>query len=70
MLFWIARDNYNDVYGRGCLTLHLYKPHLNSCGRWVDDTAYGFAYVLSKDKFPKITYENSPQMVELKLVKE
>lgn len=69
MKLWIARDNYNDVYGRGCLTLHLYKPHLNRYGRWVDDTADGFKCVLTKDNFPEVIFENSPQQVEIELVK-
>ena len=70
MKLWIARDQYNDAYGRGTLTLHLYKPTLNRCGRWVDNTADGFMCVLTKDKFPEITFGNSPQQLELKLVKE
>lgn len=69
MKLWVARDNYKDAYGRGTLTSHLYKPVLNKYGRWVDNTAYGFQCVLPKDEFPEITFENSPQMVELKLVK-
>lgn len=70
MKLWIARDQYNDAYGRGCLTLHLYKPSLSKYGRWEDDTAYGFMCVLSKDNFPEVTFENSPQLVEIKLAKE
>ena len=65
MKLYIARDNYNDVYGRGTLTLHLYKPVLNNYGRWEDDTAYGFKCVLPRDEFPEVTFENSPQEVEL-----
>lgn len=61
-------DNYNNAYGRGTLTLHLYKPVLNKYGRWADSTAYGFKCVLPRDEFPEITFKNSPQMVELKLV--
>ena len=68
MKLWIARDQYNDAYGRGTLTLHLYKPSLNEHGRWSDNTVYGFQCVLSKDKFPEVTFENSPQEVELKLI--
>ena len=68
MKLWIARDKYNDAYGRGTLTLHLYKPVLNKYGRWKDNTFYGFKCVLSKDEFPEVTFENSPQEVELKLV--
>ena len=71
MKLWIARDNfYPDVYGRGTLTLHLYKPSLNKYGRWVDDTVDGFKCVLAKDNFPDVTFENSPQEVELKLVEK
>lgn len=70
MKLWIARDQYNDAYGRGCLTLHLYKPSLNRCGRWVDNTTYGFECVLSKEEFPEVTFENSPQQVEIILVKK
>lgn len=70
MKLWIARDRYNDAYGRGCLTLHLYKPSLNECGRWVDNTVYGFECVLHKEEFPEVTFENSPQQVEIKLIKE
>lgn len=69
MELWIARDQYNDAYGRGTLTLHLYKPSLNKCGRWEDNTAYGFVCVLSKEEFQEVTFENSPQMVEIKLIK-
>ena len=70
MKLWIARDNYNDVYGRGTLTLHLYKPVLNKYGRWTDDTVYGFQCVLPKEQFPEVTFENSPQEVELNLVEK
>lgn len=70
MKLWITRDQYNDAYGRGTLVLHLCKPSLNKQGRWEDDTAYGFICVLSKDNFLEVTFENSPQQVELKLVKE
>ena len=69
MKLWIARDQYNDAYGRGSVTLHLYKPSLSIYGRWVDDTVDGFMCILSKGDFPEVTFENSPQEVELKLVK-
>lgn len=67
MKLWIAMDNYNDVYGRGTLTLHLYKPALNNQGRWEDDTTYGFLCVLPENEFLELTFENSPQEVELTL---
>ena len=69
MKLWIARDKYNNIYRQGCLTLHLYKPILNNYGRWEDNTTYGFIYILSKDEFSEITFENSPQEVELKLIR-
>lgn len=68
MILWIARDQYNDAYGRGSVTLHLYKPSLSKYGRWEDNTIDGFMCVLSKDSFPEITFENSPQEVELTLL--
>ena len=61
MKLWIARDKNGGLY------LHFDKP----------TTDYGKCYftsmravVISRDLFPDVTFENSPQMVELKLVKE
>lgn len=67
MKLYVARDEYKDAYGRGTLTLHLYKPELNEYGRWYDNTVYGFLCVLAKENFPEVTFENSPKEVTITL---
>lgn len=62
MKFWIARDKDNDLY------LYPSKPRKGdyrfTCGYVYED------YInLNSDLFPEVTFENSPQEVELKLVK-
>ena len=61
MKLWIARDF------DGYLNLYVNKPSLDS-----DDNVY---YVMEndylnidKELFPEVTFENSPQQVEIKLV--
>ena len=63
MKLWIARDK------DGVICLYKDKPQLDiyywydvSCG------TNGCMAELSKDSFPEVTFENSPQEVELKLV--
>lgn len=69
MKLWIARDK-NDGY------LYLYgkEPKLSEEveGLWVCSQYDTFVEVtvLPSKMFPEITFENSPQMVELKLIKE
>lgn len=60
MKFWIAREQNWQLYG------HEDKPVL------VDDewVSMGALYNLDADLFPEITFEYSPQQVEIKLVKE
>lgn len=63
MELWIARDQDND------LNLYLDKPRIpNWPGRqcWSGDH---FA-MLDNYFFPEVTFENSPQIVELKLMKK
>lgn len=63
MKLWIARDQDED------LNLYTEEPTLpNLPGRqcWVGEH---FA-MLDNYWFPEVTFENSPQQVELKLVKE
>ena len=62
MKLWIARDF------DGFLNLYINKPKLDS-----NDNVY---YVMEddylnidKELFPEVTFENSPQQVEIKLVK-
>ena len=59
--FWIARNK------RGFLFLYNDKPFEYEDGNWVTD---GNCYSIDDDLFPEITFENSPQEVELKLVEK
>ena len=64
MKLWIARDLINS------LSLFKNKPKLkfiNIHGKriWVGD----FVAAVKTDLFPEVTFENSPQEVEFKLVK-
>lgn len=77
MKLWIARDS------DGCLRLFKSKPKLetiNDLSYWEDSFSYrGYFISLGYvdidgdgnpiDLFPEITFGNSPQEVELKLVK-
>ena len=58
---WIARD-IND-----CLCLHEEKPYCSANGVW-----YNLRQMiqLSKDLFPEVTFENSPQEIVLVLKDE
>lgn len=59
MKLWIARDE------DGFIGLYYKKP-IYRRGTW-----YGsFIYSISKSQFPEVTFENSPQEVELKLMSE
>lgn len=58
MKLWIARAKF------GYITLHYSKPKEKN-GGWNDVVA-----VLGDNYFPEVTFENSPQEVELKLVNE
>jgi hypothetical protein len=61
MKIWVARDKY------GYLTLHEEVPFNNS-GMWFSDNGTTKPYLrISKDCFPEVTYDNSPQEVELNL---
>ena len=62
MKLWIARDEYN------LLGLFFEKPEYQEQWRcWVKAP---FATYLTPSAFPEVTFENSPQQVEIKLVKE
>lgn len=59
MKLWIARDKDGDIY------LHRNKPYLRTAEIWTcDDQEY---FLLEEETFPEVTFENSPQEVELKL---
>lgn len=61
MKLWIARDE------DGILTLYYGKPILEDwLGMWGSNEG---CKELDRDLFPEVTFENSPQQVEIKLVK-
>ena len=66
MELWIARDF------DGILNLYVNKPSLDSNDNmYYTDSDMEDDYLnIDKDLFPEVTFENSPQQVELKLVKE
>lgn len=68
MKLWIARDKNDD------LCLYSKRPKLSEEveGFWVCSQYDTLVEVITLPfkMFPEITFENSPQMVELKLVKE
>lgn len=59
MKYWIARSE------RGLLTMHFEKPTYKYRFGWNHVLT-----ILDGKEFPEVTFENSPQMVEIKLVKE
>ena len=58
MKLWVARDEDGLIY------LYIKKPCLN---KHYFDTKYLIGEI-DKDIFPEVTFENSPQEVELKLI--
>lgn len=61
MKLWIARDKSGFLY------LHEEKPTLDEEEYWLGN---GFWAVLDLEYFPEVTFENSPQGVELKLTNQ
>ena len=61
MKLWIARDLDGTL---GLLDGDKPKPIL---GEWMPKNNY---YSIDSRLFPEVTFENSPQLVELKLVKK
>lgn len=66
MKLWVARDF------DGILNLYINKPKLDSNDNmYYTDSDMEDDYLnIDKDLFPEVTFENSPQQVEIKLVKE
>ena len=62
MKLWIARDKdgYQQLYVERPIKKEGYFEHVPNTG-W---------YTISCNLFPGLTFENSPQQVEIKLVKE
>ena len=63
MTFWIAR-NTDDT-----LVLFQSKPILGTDFIWEELLNEDCMYI-EESLFPEVTFENSPQQVEIKLVKE
>ena len=68
MKLWVARQ-----FGRKNIWFYFDRPKLVN-GKWRGTLVYNCAEYpgidMQKDIFPEVTFENSPQLVELKLVKE
>ena len=65
MKFWIARNK-----GKwGGLNLFLRKPTKKLDGTFQMSVCDPYYIPLNDNKYPEVTFENSPQEVELKLVK-
>ena len=64
MRLWIARDSYG-------LWLFRRKPkkYLSNVDKFFNKVG-NTRYSIDSQLFPEITYENSPQRVEIKLIKE
>ena len=66
MKLWIAREKYGS--------LHLFKNYKPYCvnGEWFNTENMGGWYVgeIERNLFSEVTFENSPQQVELKLAKK
>lgn len=64
MKFWIARDE------DGYLSLFRDKPIIFN-SKWRNGYAYGtHCFRLPSGLFPEVTFENSPQEVELKFINQ
>lgn len=63
MKLWITRD---------CMGLWVYttNPLFNSSKKEFESVDGNMLYINDDKLFPEVTFENSPQQVEIKLVKE
>ena len=62
MELYIARDK------DGILTLFPCQPYCSESGVWYGETD-GRDLVLNKNLLPEVTFENSPQKIEITLIK-
>ena len=64
MKLWIARDKDND------LRVFTSQPYQRN-GIFMADSSYKDDFIfIDSDIFPEVTFENSPQEVELKLINQ
>lgn len=61
MRFWVARDEYNSLY--------LYDNIPIKRGMWFEPQRGYDMMKLDDTLFPEATFDNSPQEVEIKLIK-
>lgn len=61
MKMWIARSK------GGLLQLFDTRP-IYVQGSWRSDLVYTKSFILNPELFPSVTFENSPQQVEIKLI--
>lgn len=61
MKMWISRDSNGDLH------LHSTKPEKQTY-IWTSVFTDGKDYTIDYKLFPSVTFENSPQKVELKLI--
>lgn len=64
MKLWIARDKFDKKIG-----LYAEEPNFRKTVHGFEDWRDGDFIGYLEDEFPEVTFENSPQQVELKLVK-
>jgi hypothetical protein len=67
MKLWIARQKWGDLFLFG---VRPYKYEDVNWGEeeWASPIS-GLSFPIDHEAFPEVTFENSPQQVELKLVK-
>lgn len=64
MKLWIAREGWGGLYVFGV------RPFYDEdYDKW-ESPISGLSFQVDDESFPEVTFENSPQMVELKLVKD
>jgi hypothetical protein len=63
MKLWIARDEYNNLKLFEEKPVHITVPGLG--GGWEGTCTIGY---INRNMFPEVTFENSPQQVEIKLI--
>ena len=65
MELWIARDKCNELWGYTDKPIFDKDSGMYGADYSLDQTK---SYQLHNDWFPEVTFENSPQKVELKLI--
>lgn len=72
MKLWIARNTF-DMLKLFFNKPHSFKSYEDEYGieyEWSDNDGPIGSIDIGEDLFPEVTFENSPQQIEIKLVKE